>query len=410
MSRRVVVTGTGVLSPIGNSTHEFFNGLKNGVNGIGPITAFDSSAYSVHIAGELKINLEDYFESRELNRMDRFTAMAMTASTEAIEQAKIDDDSLDKNRIGVIIGSGIGGINTFEEQHKRLLNNPRRVSPFFIPSMISDIASGQVSIKYGFRGPNYCVVSACATASHAIGDSMRIIKYGDADVIITGGSDASITPMAISGFSNMKALTKNEDPETASRPFDANRDGFVMGEGAGIIVLEELEHAKKRGAEILGEFVGYGATADAHHLTTPSPDGDGAVRAMKCAMADADCQPSDIDYINAHGTSTPFNDKIETYAIKTAFGEHANNLLISSTKSMTGHLLGAAGGIEAIACILSIRNNFLPPTIHYETPDAECDLNYIPNTSVEKDIQYTMSNTFGFGGHNAALIFQSYNN
>ena len=410
MSRRVVVTGTGVLSPIGNSTHEFLNGLKNGVNGIGPITSFDTSAYSVHIAGELKINLEDYFESRELNRMDRFTAMAMTASTEAVEQAKIDDDSLDKNRIGVIIGSGIGGINTFEEQHKRLLNNPRRVSPFFIPSMISDIASGQVSIKYGFRGPNYCVVSACATASHAIGDSMRIIKYGDADVIITGGSDASITPMAISGFSNMKALTKNEDPETASRPFDANRDGFVMGEGAGIIVLEELEHAKKRGAEILGEFVGYGATADAHHLTTPSPDGDGAVRAMKCAMTDAECQPSDIDYINAHGTSTPFNDKIETQAIKTAFGEHANNLLISSTKSMTGHLLGAAGGVEAIACILSIRNNFLPPTIHYETPDAECDLNYIPNTSVEKDIQYTMSNTFGFGGHNAALIFQSYNN
>ena len=410
MLRRVVVTGTGVLSPIGNSTHEFINGLKNGVNGIGPITSFDTSAYSVHIAGELKINLEDYFESRELNRMDRFTAMAMTASTEAVEQAKIDDESLDKNRIGVIIGSGIGGINTFEEQHKRLLNNPRRVSPFFIPSMISDIASGHVAIKYGFRGPNYCVVSACATASHAIGDSMRIIKYGDADVIITGGSDASITPMAISGFSNMKALTKNEDPETASRPFDANRDGFVMGEGAGIIVLEELEHAKKRGAEILGEFVGYGATADAHHLTTPPPDGDGAVRAMKCAMTDANCQPSDIDYINAHGTSTPFNDKIETQAIKTAFGDHANNLFISSTKSMTGHLLGASGGIEAIACILSIRNNFLPPTIHYETPDAECDLNYIPNTSVEKDIQYTMSNTFGFGGHNAALILKSYNN
>ena len=410
MSRRVVITGTGVLSPIGNSTHEFLNGLKNGVNGIGPITSFDTSAYNVHIAGELKINLEDYFESRELNRMDRFTAMAMTASTEAIEQAKIDDNRLDKNRIGVIIGSGIGGINTFEEQHKRLLNNPRRVSPFFIPSMISDIAAGQVSIKYGFKGPNYCVVSACATASHAIGDSMRIIKYGDADAIITGGSDASITPMAISGFSNMKALTKNKDPETASRPFDANRDGFVMGEGAGIIILEELEHAKKRGAEILGEFIGYGATADAHHLTTPSPDGDGAVRAMKCAMTDANCQPSEIDYINAHGTSTPFNDKIETQAIKTVFGEHANNLLISSTKSMTGHLLGAAGGIEAIACILSIRNNFLPPTIHYETPDTECDLNYIPNTSVEKDIQYTMSNTFGFGGHNASIIFKSYNN
>lgn len=410
MSRRVVLTGTGVLSPIGNSTHEFLNGLKNGVNGIGPITSFDTSAYSVHIAGELKINLEDYFESRELNRMDRFTAMALIASTEAVEQANIDDDSLDKNRIGVIIGSGIGGISTFEEQHRRLLNNPRRVSPFFIPSMISDIASGQVSIKYGFKGPNYCVVSACASASHAIGDSLRIIKYGDADIIITGGSDASITPMAVSGFANMKALTKNKDPDTASRPFDAKRDGFVMGEGAGIVILEELEHAKKREAEILGEFVGYGATADAHHLTTPSPDGDGAIRAMKCAMTDAGCQPSDIDYINAHGTSTPFNDKIETHAIKTAFGKHANNLLISSTKSMTGHLLGAAGGIEAIACILSIRNQFLPPTIHYELPDAECDLNYIPNTSIEKDVQFTMSNTFGFGGHNASLIFKSYNN
>jgi len=410
MSRRVVVTGTGVLSPIGNSTNEFLNGLKNGANGIAPITAFDTDAYSVHIAGELKIDLGDYFENHELKRMDRFTAMAMTASAEAVDQAKIDDDSLDKNRIGVIIGSGIGGINTFEEQHKRLLNNPRRVSPFFIPSMISDIASGQVSIKYGFRGPNYCVVSACATANHAIGDSLRMIQYGDADVIITGGSDASITPMAISGFANMKALTRNDDPDTASRPFDANRDGFVMGEGAGIIVLEEMGHAQKRDAKILGEIVGYGATADAYHLTSPSPNGDGAVRAMKGAMADAECQPSDIDYINAHGTSTSFNDKIETHAIKTAFGDHANRLSISSTKSMTGHLLGAAGGIEAIACILSISNNFMPPTIHYVTPDPECDLDYIPNTSVEKDVQYTMSNTFGFGGHNAALIFKSYNN
>ena len=410
MSRRVVITGTGILSPIGNSTHEFLNGLKIGANGIGPITSFDTSAYNVHIAGELKINFEDYFEKRELNRMDRFTAMALAASTEAVKESGLDDDRLNKNLIGVIIGSGIGGINTFENQHKRLLNNPKRVSPFFIPSMISDIASGQVSIKYGFKGPNYCVVSACATANHAIGDSLRMIKYGDADVIITGGSDASITPMAVAGFANMKALTKNDDPDTASRPFDANRDGFVMGEGAGIIVLEELEHAQKRDAEILGEFVGYGATADAYHLTSPSPNGDGAIRAMNCAIADAGCHPSEIDYINAHGTSTPFNDKIETQAIKTVFGKHAKNLSVSSTKSMTGHLLGAAGGIEAIACILSIRNNFLPPTIHYKTPDSECDLNYVPNSSIEKEVQFSMSNTFGFGGHNAALIFKSYRN
>ena len=410
MSRRVVVTGTGILSPIGNSTQEFYNGLKHGANGISSITLFDSSNFSVHIAGELKITLEDYFEKRDLNRMDRFTAMALIASTEAVDQAGIDDNQIDKNRIGVIIGSGIGGLNTFEEQHSRLLNSPRRVSPFFIPSMISDIASGQVSIKYGFKGPNYCVVSACATASHAIGDSLRMIKYGDADVIITGGSDASITPMAVAGFANMKALSKNGDIETANRPFDVERDGFVMGEGAGIIVLEELEHARKRGVEILGELVGYGATADAHHLTMPAPDGDGAIRAMKRAMEDAICQPEDIDYINAHGTSTPFNDKIETKAIKSTFGNHAKTLSISSTKSMTGHLLGAAGGIEAVASILSIRNNFLPPTIHYKTPDPECDLNYVPNSAVEKDIQYAMSNTFGFGGHNAVVIFKSFEN
>ena len=410
MSRRVVITGTGILSPIGNTTHEFYNGLKKGANGIAPITCFNTDDYSVHIAGEVKINLEDYFEKRELNRMDRFTAMALIASSEAVNQSNIDDDRLDKTRIGVVIGSGIGGINTFEEQHKKLLNNPRRVSPFFIPSMISDIASGQVSIKYGFKGPNYCVVSACATASHAIGDSFRMIQYGDAEIIITGGSDASITPMAVTGFANMKALTKNDNPETASRPFDANRDGFVMGEGTGIIILEELEHAQKRGAEILGEIAGYGATADAYHLTSPAPDGDGAVRAMNRAMEDAKCQPENIDYINAHGTSTPFNDKIETTAIKTAFGIHARKLSVSSTKSMTGHLLGAAGGIEAVASILSMRNNFLPPTIHYETSDPECDLNYVPNTAVEKDVNYTMSNTFGFGGHNAVLIFKSYTN
>ena len=408
MNRRVLITGTGILSPIGNSTPEFYNGLKNGVNGIAPITLFDTENYPVNIAGEVKLNLENHIDRKELNRMDRFTALSMIASDEAILQSGLNSTDVDHTRIGVVIGSGIGGINTFEQQHEKLMNSPRRVSPFFIPSMISDIASGQVSIKYGFKGPNYCVVSACATASHAIGDSFRMIKYGDADAIITGGSDATITPMAVAGFSNMKALTKNVDPESASRPFDADRDGFVMGEGAGIVILEEMEHAEKRGAEILGEIVGYGATGDAHHLTSPHPDGDGAVRAMNRALEDAGCKKEDIDYINAHGTSTPFNDKIETTAIKSAFGEHANHLAVSSTKSMTGHLLGAAGGIESVVALLSIQHNFLPPTIHYSTFDPDCDLNYVPNQAVDKEVNYAMSNTFGFGGHNAVLIFKSY--
>ena len=408
MSKRVVITGMGILSPIGNSVSDFNLGLKNGRNGIGPITQFDTTDYSVHIAGEVKFDLENVIDRKELNRMDRFTAMAMIASDEAISQAKVDNDSLNKERIGVIIGSGIGGITTFEKQHEKLLNNPKRVSPFFIPSMISDIASGQVSIKYGLKGPNYCVVSACATASHAIGDAFRLISYSDADIIITGGTDATISPMAVAGFANMKALTKNGDPEKASRPFDANRDGFVMGEGAGILVLEELEHAKKRNVEILAEVCGYGATADAYHLTSPSPNGEGAIRAMKLALENASCSTFDIDYINAHGTSTPYNDRIESMAIKSVFQEHSKNLFVSSTKSMTGHLLGAAGGIEAIASVLSLYNKFIPPTIHYENPDPECDLNYVPNKAMEMDTTYTMSNTFGFGGHNAVLIFKAY--
>ena len=409
MSRRVVITGTGILSPIGNSTHEFYIGLKKSANGIAPITCFNTDDYSVHIAGEVKINLEDYFEKRELNRMDRFTAMALIASSEAVNQSNIDDDRLDKNRIGVVIGSGIGGINTFEEQHKKLLNNPRWVSPFFIPSMISDIASGQVSIKYGFKGPNYCVVSACATASHAIGDSFRMIQYGDADIIITGGSDASITPMAVSGFANMKALTKNDDPETASRPFDANRDGFVMGEGTGIIILEELKHAQKRGAEILGEIAGYGATADAHHLTSPAPDGDGAVRAMNRAMEDANCKPVDIDYINAHGTSTPVGDLNETNAIKETFKDSAYKLVVNSTKSMTGHLLGAAGAVEAGISVCVLRKGVVPPTINYHSPDPDCDLDYVPNIARALPIRTVLSNSFGFGGHNSSLLFRQWN-
>ena len=408
MNRKVVITGMGVLSPIGNSVSEFHSSLKNSTNGIDLITQFDTSNHSVHIAGEVKINFEDYIEKKQLQRMDRFSAMAIIASDEAIKQSELNNDSINKENVGVIIGSGIGGIKTFEEQHEKLMDNPRRVSPFFIPSIISDIASGHVSIKYGFQGPNYCVVSACATATHAIGDAFRMISNGDADVIVTGGSDATISPTAIAGFANMKALTKNKDPESANRPFDANRDGFVMGEGAGILILEDKEHAEKRNVKILAEICGYGATADAYHLTSPSPDGYGAIRAMKKAIENANCRPTDIDYINAHGTSTPYNDKIETEAIKQVFGEYSYKLNISSTKSMTGHLLGAAGGIESVASILSIQNDFIPPTINYNTPDNDCDLNYTPNKAINKKIDYAMSNTFGFGGHNGVLIFKSH--
>ncbi len=410
MSRKVVITGMGALCPIGNSISEFHSNLEKSKNGIKKITQFDTSDHSVHIAGEVNINLENFIEKKQLLRMDKFTAMAIIASDEAIKQSGIDDNKLNKENIGVIIGSGIGGIKTFEEQHTRLTNNPKRVSPFFIPSLIPDIAAGHVSIKYGFKGINYCVVSACATATHAIGDAFRMIQNRDADIVVAGGSDATISPTSMAGFANMKALTKNKDINKANRPFDLNRDGFVMGEGAGILVLEEKKHAEKRNANILAEICGYGATADAYHLTSPSPDGDGAVRAMQKAINDAKCLPTDIDYINAHGTSTPYNDKIETKAIKKVFKEHSNILNISSTKSMTGHLLGAAGGIESIASILSIKNNFIPPTINYETPDPDCDLNYTPNKSIHKEINYAMSNTFGFGGHNGVLIFKSHKN
>jgi 3-oxoacyl-[acyl-carrier-protein] synthase II len=408
MSKRVVITGMGVLSPIGNSTPEYWDGLKSGKNGIDEITLFDTSNYSVHLAGEVSIQLDEYIHSKELNRMDRYTAFAILSAREAIAQAKLNDESIDKNQIGVIIGSGVGGIKTFEEQHQRLLKNPRRVSPFFIPSMIADIASGYVSIEHGFKGPNYSVVSACATGSHSIGDAFRLIKYGDAKAIVCGGAEAGITPISIAGFSNMKALTKNPDANSACRPFDLNRDGFVMGEGAGMLVLEELEHAQQRNAPILAEIIGYGATADAHHLTTPAPNGEGAVRAMKRAIEDADISPTNVDYVNAHGTSTHYNDKNESIAIRTVFGEHAENLYVSSTKSMTGHLLGAAGGIEAIAGILAIQNSIVPPTINYTTEDEDCNLHYTPNNAVEKSVDYVMSNTFGFGGHNAVLLFKKF--
>ncbi len=400
----------GVISPIGNSCNEFLESLKIGTNGISEINSFDTERFNVKIAGEVTVDFDDLIDKKEQNRMDRYTALAIFASEQAISQSKILESTINKNNIAVIISSGIGGINTFEEQHKRLLKNPKLVSPFFIPSMISDIAAGVVSMKYGFKGPNYSVVSACATGSHSIGNAFKMIQNGDIDAALAGASEATITPMAIAGFSNMKALTKNSDPTTACKPFDKNRDGFVMGEGAGIIMMENLEHALKRNAPIIAEIAGYGATGDAYHLTSPPPDGEGAARAMDLALSDAQISSNEINYINAHGTSTPTNDKIETLAIKSVFENiyDRSDIYISSTKSMTGHLLGASGSVESIASILSIKENFAPPTINYSTYDPDCDLNYTPNEMVKTQVNYAMSNSFGFGGHNAVLIFKEY--
>jgi len=398
----------GVLSSLGNEIDSFFNNIKNGKSGISPIESFDTSNHSVKIAGEVKINLEDFFPKKDLNRIDRFSAFALIAAEEAIKISGIDNKKISKN-VGVILGSGIGGIHTMEEQHSRLQMGPKRVSPFFVPSMILDIASGHLSIKYKFKGPNFSIVSACASSNHAIGESFNRIKYGIDDVIVTGGSEAGITPLSVAGFANMKALSKNTDYNNASKPFDKDRDGFVIAEGAGILVLEELEHALKRKAEIYGEIIGYGASADAHHLTTPPEDGNGAISSMKRALESANIDISKIDYINAHGTSTPYNDRIETIAIKSLFKEHAYKMMISSSKSMLGHLLGAAGALEAIITILSLKKSTIPPTINYNTPDPDCDLDYVPNKSVHKDINYALSNTFGFGGHNSSLIFKKFN-
>ena len=406
MNNKVVVTGIGVISPIGNTIQDFTSSLKSGKNGIGQITLFDTSDYRVKIAGESSLSLEDYFDSKKLNQLDRFAAFGLLAADQAIKQANLNNNQ--DTDVGVIIGSGIGGISTFEKQHKRLLNHPKKVSPYFIPSMISDIAAGHISIKYGFKGTNYAIVSACATGNHAIGDAYRHIKHGYEKIIISGGCEAPITPMSIAGFSNMKALTKNININSACRPFDLNRDGFVMGEGAGILVLEDEKSALERNVNILCEIIGYGATADAFHLTSPVPNGIGASKAMEIALEENSTHYTSIDYINAHGTSTIYNDKNETQAIKNTFLSHAKNISISSTKSLTGHLLGAAGAVEAIACILSINNSFIPPTINYKNPDKDCDLDYTPNKSINKDINCAMSNTFGFGGHNASLIFKKY--
>ncbi len=399
----------GCLTPIGNSVEEFHTGIKTGKNGVAPITLFDTEPLSVKIAAEVKdLDMESFIDRKELNRMDRFCAFGVIAADEAIHNSGLTKDNSNPERVGVIIGSGIGGIETLTDNHSKLLRSPRRVSPLFIPMMICDIAPGHVSMRHGFKGPNYSVVSACATGTHAIGDAFRMIKYGDADAIVAGGTEASVVPISVAGFANMKALTKNPDPNSASRPFDKERNGFVLGEGAGVVVLEELEHAKNRGANILGEICGYGATGDAYHLTSPAPNGEGAARAMKLAVNDAGINPNEVNYINAHGTSTPFNDKNESIAIRTVFEDHADKLLVSSTKSMTGHLLGAAGGIEAIASILALKNGFIPPTMNYVSPDPECDLNYVPNQMIEKEINYAMSNTFGFGGHNGVLLFKRF--
>jgi 3-oxoacyl-[acyl-carrier-protein] synthase II len=404
--RRVVVTGMGIISPLGSELGEFWKRLTAGESGIGPVTRFDTAGYDARIAGEVKdFRAEQYMDRKDARRADLFVQYAIAGTANAVAQAGIRNDNVDPARYGVVIGSGIGGIATFEDQHRNLMEKgPSRVSPFFIPMMISDMASGQVSIQFGAKGPNYCTVSACSSGAHAVGDAFRIIQRGEADVMITGGTEAPVTPIAFAGFCSMKAMsTRNDEPTRASRPFDSERDGFVMGEGAGILVLEEFEHARRRGAAALAEIVGYGATGDAHHMTAPAPEGEGAARAMRAAVCDSGLSFESFGYLNAHGTSTPLNDKFETQAIKSVFGEHAKKLAISSTKSMTGHLLGAAGGLETIVCVLALQSQCLPPTINYEHPDPDCDLDYVPNTARPVELQAALTNSLGFGGHNVTL-------
>jgi 3-oxoacyl-[acyl-carrier-protein] synthase II len=412
VKRRVVVTGMGAITPVGNDVAATWRAITAGVSGGGPITKFDASTFPTRFACEVKgFDPLLYMERKEAKRADPFAQYAIAASVQAMTDAGLDDGShYDPDRLGVIIGSGIGGLKTFEEQHDVYRERGQsKISAFFIPMFISDIAAGLVSMRFNAKGPNYATISACATSAHAIGDAYRTIQYGDADLVITGGSEATVTPMAIGGFCNMKALSeRNESPETASRPFDATRDGFVMGEGGGIVILEDLEHAKNRGAHIYAEIVGYGATGDAYHLTAPAPEGEGAQRAMRRAMQDARLLPADIDYINAHGTSTPANDLNETKAIKAVFGELATTVHVSSTKSMTGHMLGAAGAVEFIIGALAVRDCVVPPTINYHTPDPELDLNYTPNVAVNRPVRAVLSNSFGFGGHNVTLAIRQF--
>ena len=409
--QRVVITGVGAVTPIGNDVKTFWENIKKGVSGVDLVTRFDITDYACKVGAEVKdFSPEEYCDKKEAKRMDRYTQYAIAASMMAVEDSGLDLEKTDLERMGVIIGSGIGGMETFEAQAKVINEKgPGRVSPFFIPMMISNMAAGQVAIKTGAKGINYGVVSACASSSNAIGDAFRMICAGDVDVVIAGGAEAAITPLSYAGFCSMKALaTNNDEPSKASCPFTKNRSGFVMGEGAGSLILESLEHAKARGAKIIAEIVGYGATDDAYHVTAPAPNGEGGARAMAMAIKDAGIFPEDVEYINAHGTSTEYNDKYETAAIKTVFGDAAYSIPVSSTKSMTGHLLGAAGAVEAIVCALAIRDSFIPATINYDEKDPECDLDYVPNEGRKQNVRYALSNSLGFGGHNASLLFKKF--
>jgi len=410
--RRVVITGMGVVSPVGNDLPSFWESLKAGRSGIGRISAFDTEKFDCRIAGEVRgYDPVPYYKTpKDVRRTDRYTQLAMGAAKMSLDDSGLDLGSVDLDRTGVMIGSGVGGLATMETQVGQMLTKgPDRTSPFMIPMMISNMASGFISMEYGLRGPNMAIVTACATANHCMGEAWRIIKFGDADVMLAGGSEACIVPVGIAGFAAMRALSvRNDEPERASRPFDKDRDGFVMGEGAGVIILEEYEHAKKRGAKIYCEVTGYGLTADAYHMSAPSPDGEGAARCMAMAMKHAKVNPEEVDYINAHGTSTPVGDVCETKAMKRAFGEHAKKgLAVSSTKSMTGHLLGAAGAVEMAACVMAMRDGVLPPTINLDQPDPECDLDYVPNKAREKKVKVAISNSFGFGGHNSSLLIRA---
>jgi len=411
MKKRIAVTGIGAVTPIGLNINEFWKNLIEGKSGSAYITRFDASNFETKFACEVKnFNPLNYFDRKSAQRLDIFTQFALVSTEEAIQNSQLKIEQIDKNKVGIVFGSGIGGMWTWENIFNTInTGGYQRISPFFVPMMISDIAAGQIAIKYGFKGLNYATTSACATSAHAIAVAAMHIERGDADIVIAGGSEASISPIGIGGFNAMKALsTRNDEPEKASRPFDKNRDGFVMGEGSATLILEDFEFAVKRGAPILAELVGIGMTADAYHVTAPAPGGEGAVRSMRLCIEDANISPEEVDYINAHGTSTPYNDKNETEAIKTLFGEHAYKLIVSSTKSMTGHLLGAAGALEAVATILTVMNDIIPPTINLEEPDPECDLNYAPNKAVERKVNYAISNAFGFGGHNVSLLFKKY--
>ena len=411
MKKRVVVTGIGVVSPIGIGKEEYWKALKEGKCGIDNISSFDTEGFTSKIAGEVKDFVpENFMTKKEAKRMDRFCQFAVAASKLAVEDSKINLDEIDMNRFGVTVGSGIGGIDTMEREHRKLVEKgPGRVSPLLIPMMIINMAPGYVAMSFGAKGPNSAIVTACASSTNAIGEAFKIIQRGDADLMFAGGAEASITPLGISGFCTMKALsTRNDDPKTASRPFDENRDGFVMGEGSGMLILEELEHAKKRNAKIYAEVAGFGSTADAYHITSPAPGGEGGARAMMAAISDGDITPEDVGYVNAHGTSTPYNDKFETMAIKSVFKDHAKNLFVSSTKSMTGHLLGASGSVEAIATIMAFNEDYVHGTMNIEKIDPELDLNYLPNKGIEAKIDYAISNSLGFGGHNATILLKRY--